>query len=388
LLLPVLGLCSCASVGERLESAAPEASSVEAPAWTELDPGRAPMSVVEAMIRSGHRELAAGDYRAAEASFALAIAREPTLEGEIRLDQADALAGQGRIDEALALVRSVDTGGLDSLVTAQRAREVALREARHFEGTETCELVVEDGPRPLDRRSSMWKAWDDLRGGLEPAAVQEIPLGDDWAAERALCGDLGCLVDEPQIVRIDGDGEISVGLVVAHEDGELSVLPELLHLRWDTCDDDEVVHIDRPDPDRPSLVRVRAFSDLREEVEYEPAPTPEELVAQVTAPTPPSPGYAGSSYASSGYASSGYASSGYYYGCGGGYEYADYAYCEARSFVERDVFIDLAREEVVLDITRTGPLGAALGSVRAEGQTASIDACGARRTLELAWTAA
>jgi hypothetical protein len=106
--------------------------------------------------------------------------------------------------------------------------------------------------------------------------------------------------------------------------------------------------------------------------------------------------YAGS--ASSGYNSSGYNSSGYSYsygyGCGGydsGYNY-NYNYepysCTPTHTLERDMFIDLASGELVLDIVRTGVPSSRLGHVTAELNQVHVDACGVDDTLALSWTQA
>jgi hypothetical protein len=74
-------------------------------------------------------------------------------------------------------------------------------------------------------------------------------------------------------------------------------------------------------------------------------------------------------------------------GCGGGYDY-DYGYesCMITHSIERDVFIDLARGEVVLDIVRTGPPSSPLGFVRFADNEVHVDACGVSQTLALTHT--
>jgi hypothetical protein len=54
--------------------------------------------------------------------------------------------------------------------------------------------------------------------------------------------------------------------------------------------------------------------------------------------------------------------------------------------IQRDVFIDLARGEVVLDIVRTGPPTSPLGFVRFADNQVRVDACGVSQTLALTHT--
>ena len=190
LLLPVLGLCSCVTSSEGPGATlVPTDPELPAATFIATEPTRQPMSVTQAALRSAHQSLEAGDYAAAHESFTLAALYEPTLEPQMSLGRLDALIGLGDDEVARQFLASIDSSGDESIEAEKAIRDILLRERRHVAGTGACELSVVPEPQQLKRRPGAWTAWNDLRGGLAPSEHTEIPLdGDDWEAERSMCG--------------------------------------------------------------------------------------------------------------------------------------------------------------------------------------------------------
>src|SRR5690606_2906359 len=237
-------------------------------------------------------------------------------------------------------------------------------------GVGSCDARIDEVARPLRRTSDALEAWNELRAGLPAEHALPIPTTVQRARER-LCSD-GCEIGEPTFVRLDGDNEATIGLIIAHGDGGFTVVPELLHTNDSGCGDLTMHAFERHD----GLIRVRAFADRIDHVDasdWALVGLPQYGSPTVSSPTSYAYAYASSGYPSSGYPSSGFPSSGYAYASSGyshGYHYGcgyytdDYALgCEALAHVERDLILDLDRGELVLDIVRTGDRGSALGRV-------------------------
>ena len=212
---------------------------------------------------------------------------------------------------------------------------------------------------------------------------------------RELC--LDCQLDVAGFVPIEHAERLTYGLLFEHTDHTVSVLPELLLATvHDSCQDDAELIAQR----HGDLLWVRAFSDTRATFVPSDWELDDSAALGAAAPSPSpsyyaagSSGYQGSAYvaATSGYQGSGYqgssGSSGYqYYGCGGGYDYAYGESCMITHTIQRDVFIDLARGEIVLDIVRTGAPTSPLGFVRFADNQVHVDACGVTQTLALTHT--
>jgi hypothetical protein len=393
-LLPTVGLCSCVVATEL----APE---IAAPGLIERASEREPPTVAQAMIRSGRESLAAGHYAAAYASLSLAAELYPNESMLVTMDTLDAALGMG---DAIASQRLIDEIRHKSptLQPLLQTRVVRLREIENGRGDGPCEAHIDETARPLRRTSDALAAWNQLRSGLPADHAIPIPSDED-EAWQALCSS-GCTIGEPSFARLEGDNQTSFALIVPHEDGGFSVLPDLLRAEMSECYDQTLLATERHD----GLLRVRAFVDRRDRLDPADWALREAASsgyassgsshAYAYASSGYNPAYASSganSYSSHGYAyaSSGYsyayASSGYHYTyhCGGGY---DYAYCEASAHLERDLILDLDRGEIVLDIVRTGERGSALGRVTmdhaAEGSIVDVQACGQSRRLQLHYT--
>jgi hypothetical protein len=420
MLLPALGLCSCVVSGELEASTAPEPMPAPAPGttWIEADSPRQPLSMFEAASRSGHASLAAGHFAAAHESLQLAASLAPEAM-DVRLAQVDALLGLRQFAAAKALLTELRADAAAQLVTAIDVQQVLVRELERAIGFTPCDAKVDQRRRPLARDDDFLAAWNQLRGGLpntteipissldprgragygtpdeyeRESSVQTIPSSVEQARD-ILCGEgRDCDPDEPRLIRLELEQEATVALVVPHADGSVSVLPDLVHPKWTTCGDDTVLSLERFG----ELLRVRVFSDSREEIDpSEWALDDSAALGSVVASAgyyagSGSSGYQSSGYNSSGYQSSGYQSSGYNYsyGCGGGYD-SDYDYepysCTATHTFERDMFINLARGEVVLDIVRSGASNSPLGQVTAGHSQIRVDACGVDDTLTLSWS--
>lgn len=393
-LLPALGLCSCV-VGSQRDSLVPDAELATTPAPEpaiapiEHDSSVEPLTVFEAAARSGQLSLAAGEFAAARESLTFALAHaqaaeSPMLEAELRLAHVDALIGLGQFGSAKEQLASLrENSPLDD--DEIDAHAMAIREREHAYGIGSCEATIDVEPRAMARHDDFLTAWNDLRDGLPARA--DLPIPTDDSDVHALC--LECGLDEPGFVPIDIEDRRTFGLLFEHLDHTVSVLPELLHATaGDSCQDNAELIAQR----HGDLLWVRAFSDSRASFDASDWELGDEAALGASAPSP-SPSYyaAGSSgyQGSSGYVagSSGYqGSSGYhYYGCGGGYDYT-YESCMITHSIERDVFIDLARGEVVLDIVRTGAPASPLGFVRFADNQVRVDACGVSQTLALALT--
>jgi hypothetical protein len=318
---------------------------------------------------------------------------------ELELGQVDALIGLGEYRHARE--RLVELGGDAQLDEAVEGRYMRIRELEHAVGAGSCDVDIDTQPRPLAQHDDFLSAWNDLSAALPDGATPAaIPVDAD-DARLTLCRSCG---DAPVLASVEHDDGASFGLVMARAEGAISVMPGLLDERWGSCGDDSRLHVER----RGDLLWVRAFSDTREDFDVSDWNLGD---TANLGPQNPSPGYFGSTrsdyassaspgYASSGYASSGYASSGYqgyqygygyaYYGCGGhGYDYGygyDYAYedCVITRSIERDVFIDLSRGVVVLDVVRDGPPTSPLGVVELDdGGGVHVDACGVQRSFSV-----
>lgn len=415
LLLPALGLCSCVVSGELGPTAAPTAGPDTK--WIEADAAHQPLTMFEAAARSGQASLAAGNFAAAHDALQIALNLQPE-RAELRLAQVDALLGLGQLETAKLLLDEMRAESTAATVTAIDVLAVRVHERERAIGFAACDTTIDQRRRPLTRDNDFLAAWNQLRAGLpntdeipissldprgrighaqqedyQPAkSVRAIPASAAQARD-ILCGeDLDCAVDEPLLIRLELGQEASVGLVVPHADGSVSVLPDLVRPKWTSCGDDSNLSLERVG----QLLRVRVVSDSRQEVDPSDwALGSSAALGSVSAPAS-SGYYAGS--ASSGYNSSGYNSSGYSYsygyGCGGydsGYNY-NYNYepynCTPTHTLERDMFIDLASGELVLDIVRTGVPSSRLGHVTAELNQVHVDACGVDDTLALSWTQA
>jgi hypothetical protein len=395
-LVPALGLCSCVVASPR-DTAAPDAQ-LPAPEPTvaaiEHDSPFQPPSVFEAAVRSGQLALASGQFAAARESLTFALAHEqaaesPALTTELRLAEADALIGLSQYPLAKQQLEAMRDGS-PFVEAAVDTRVMQLREREHAYGAGSCEATIDVEPRALARHDDFLAAWNDLRDGFPGKADLPIPT-DDYDA-RELCPE--CALDVAGFVPIEHDERLTYGLLFEHTDRSVMVLPELLLATvHDSCQDDAELIAQR----HGDLLWVRAFSDTRASFDPSDWQLDESAGLGAAAPSPsPSPSYyaAGTGYQGSGYvaASSGYQSSGYqgssgyqYYGCGGGYEYT-YESCMITHTVQRDVFIDLTRGEVVLDIVRTGAPTSPLGFVRFADDQVRVDACGVTQTLALTHT--
>ncbi|PRQ08389.1 tetratricopeptide repeat protein [Enhygromyxa salina] len=422
LLLPVVGLCSCVVAGELAANAAPESGLGARPAqWLEADSPHQPLTMAEAASLSGQASLAAGHYSAANESLQLAANLQPE-RVDLRLARVDALLGLRQYAAAKQLLAELQAESPTHTVTAIDSYHVRTHELSRAQGFTPCEAKVDQARRPLTRNDDFLAAWNDLRGGLPD--TQQIPLssldprgrpgyphheetrvhGVPSSAAQArdlLCGEgLQCEADEPRLVRLEIGLEASIGLVVPHADGSVSVLADVAHPSWTSCWDETSLSLERVG----ELLRVRVVSDTREEVD-----TSDWALGSAAAlgSAGASSGYyagAGSSgyqssgssgYQSSGYASSGYQGYGYGYSCGddGGDPYYSPNYepysCTATRTVERDLFINLASGEVILDIVRSGAASGQLGQVTVEHDHVRVDACGTTdETLSLSWTEA
>lgn len=395
-LLPALGLCSCV-VGSQRDTLAPAdtASPMPEPAVApiEHDSSIAPLTVFESAVRSGQLSLAAGEFAAARESLTFALAHaqaadSPVLATDLRLAQVDALIGLAQLGPAKQQLEQM-RGQSAFVDDAIDTRAMGIREREHAWGIGSCEAKIDIEPRAMARHDDFLAAWNDLRDGFPAKADLPIPT-DDYDA-RELCPE--CELDEAGFVPIELDDRRTFALLFEDLDHSVLMLPELLHATVrDSCQDDAQLIAQR----HGDLLWVRAFSDTRADFDASDWELGDEAGLGAPAPSPSpsyyaagSSGYQGSGYvaASSGYQGSGYqGSSGYqYYGCGGGYEYT-YESCMITHSIERDVFIDLARGEVVLDIVRTGPPASALGFVRFAGNEVHVDACGVSQTLALTHT--
>lgn len=398
-LLPAVGLCSCVAASDGSVSAAPTDQPARGP--IEAEPEREPLTIAEAMIRSGRESLAAGHYQAAFATLSIASQQYPEQADAVALDMIDAALGARELRTARTLIEQLPP--LEYHADAQRLqkRRLDLHELENAAGVGACEAQVETQARSMRRVDGVLAAWNELRAELPADHAIPIPTSIE-AASEIVCP-LGCAVGEPNFPRIHGDNESVIGLVVANADGSLSVMPDLLHLADASCAAETVLGFEQHE----QLVRVRAFADQRYEVdpdEWRLVELPGSSSPPVSTASSPSYGYV---YASSGYPPPppsygyAYASSGYqtnygyaYYGCGGhGYGYDDYEYaspCAVQTHVERDVVIDLARGEITLDIVRTGSPGSALGRVTMAsapaGAIVDVDACGVSRSLKLSYS--
>jgi hypothetical protein len=400
-LFPALGLCSCVAASPR-DIAVPDGDLALAPepeptvAPIEHDSIIQPLAVREAAVRSGQFALAAGEFAAARDSLTFALAYEqssdsPVTMAELRLAQIDALIGLAQLQpakEQLAALR-----GQSPLVDEEiDTRVMAIREREHAYGIGSCEAAIDIEPRALARHDDFLAAWNDLRDGFPAKA--DLPIPTDEYDARELCPT--CVLDEPGFVPISVDERMTWGMLFEQMDSSVLVMPELLlGTVRDSCQADAEVIAQR----HGDLLWVRAFSDTRADFDPSDWELGDEAALGGVAPTPSpsyyaagSSGYQGSAYAGAhagGYAagSSGYQGSGYQYssGCGGGYDYS-YESCMITHSIERDVFIDLARGEIVLDIIRTGPPTSPLGFVRFADNEVRVDACGVSQTLTLTHT--
>jgi hypothetical protein len=386
-LLPALGLCSCAASVRTAE--APEAPGLESesptPTWIEHDTTRAVPTVFESAVQSGRLALARGEFAAARESLTAALAFEeaaPMLT-ELRLAEVDAMIGQGQLLTAQQVIDGLRANS--PLVDPDvEARALLVREHLHAHGITSCEAHVDSEPRALPRHDDFLAVWNDVRDDLPRTADLPIPT-DDYIARKLLCE--GCELDEASFPSLSlGDDQLVWNLVFEHLDSGVTVLPELITgTSRDACSDDVEMVAQR----RGDLLWVRAFADSRAEFD----PSDWELGDEAGLGAPPSlpsyyavgsSGYQGYVGGSSGYQGSGYQ---YSYGCGGGGYYGPYESCVITNTIERDVFIDLARGEVVLDIVRTGKPMSPLGFVRLERDAVQVDACGVSQTLALSFTA-
>jgi hypothetical protein len=395
-LLPALGLCSCAAASAR-EARAPEPAPTSSPelviAPIEHDSSVMPPTVFESAVRSGQLSLAAGEFAAARESLTFALAHaqaadSPVLATDLRLAQADALIGLAQLGPAKEQLESL-RGQSAFIDDAIDVRVMAIREREHAYGIGSCEAKIDVEPRAMARHDDFLAAWNDLRDGFPAKAALPIPT-DDYEA-RELCPE--CELDEPGFVPIELDDRRTFALLFEDFDHNVWMLPELLEAGVrDSCQDDAELIAQR----HGDLLWVRAFSDTRADFDPSDWELGDEAGLGAMAPSPSpsyyaagSSGYQGSGYvaATSGYQGSGYhGSSGYqYYGCGGGYDY-EYESCMITRSIERDVFIDLARGEVVLDIVRTGSPTSPLGFVRFAGNEVHVDSCGVSQTLALTHT--
>lgn len=392
-LLPAVGLCSCVVSSEAPVSAAPVDVLEPARGPIEAEPEREPLTIAEAMIRSGRESLTAGHYQAAYATLSIASQHYPEHAAALTLDMIDAALGARELTTARKLIEQLPELEYHADAQKLQKRRLDLRELENGAGVGACETQVDSQARSMRRVDGVLAAWNELRAELPADHAIPIPTSVEEAGE-IVCP-LGCAVGEPNFTRIHGDNESVVGLVVANADGSLSVMPDLLHLAHASCEADTVLGFEQHE----QLVRVRAFADQHYEVDpsdWRLVELPESGPPPVSAASSPSYGYA---YASSGYQAApsyGYGSSGhqqysYGYGCGGGGYGYDYASpCAVQTHVERDVVIDLARGEITLDIVRTGNPGSALGRVTMAsapaGALVDVEACGVSRSLKLSYS--
>jgi hypothetical protein len=301
---------------------------------------------------------------------------------ELRLAEIDALIGQRQFQTAKDLLAQLRNGsitdpGIDS-------REMAIRETEHAYGVTPCEARIDSEPRALARHEDFLSAWNDVRDGFPRKAALPIPTDED-DAHGLLCP--SCIFEEASFSTFElGEEQMIWNVVVEHIDSGVSVLPELIAgTMSDSCADNVEVIAQR----KGDLVWVRAFADARDDFDPNDWVLGDEAQLGAPAPSPTvSPSYYAYAAGSSGYQGSGYQGTGYHYhyGCGG-YDYYYNESCMITNSIERDVFIDLARGEVVLDIVRTGKPTSALGFVRLEQDGVRVDACGVTQTLPLSFTA-
>jgi hypothetical protein len=395
-LLPAVGLCSCVIASEAPATAALHSPLQPAKGLIEAEPEREPLTVAEAMIRSGRESLAAGHFEAAYATLTAASQQYPEHAEVLTLDVIDAALGARYLEVARGMIAKLPQLEFHADAQALQKRRLDLRELEVGVGLGACEAQVDPEARPLRRVDDVLAAWNELRSGLPADHAIPIPTSVEQASE-IVCP-LGCAVGEPNFAWLEGDNERTVALVIAREDGSLSVMPDLLHIADvdSSCGDETLLGFEQHD----HLVRVRAFVDQLDPVspdDWRLVELPQYGAPPVSAASSPSYAYA---YGSSGYqaptnyyASSGYHSYGYGCGYGGGYSGyfpRHYTSCEPVAHVERDLVIDLQRGEVVLDIVRTGNHGSALGRVTMAsapaGATVDVDACGSSRSLALSYT--
>jgi hypothetical protein len=397
-LLPAVGLCSCVASSEAPASAVP--SEPVAVGIIEDEPAVKPPTVVQAMLRSGRESLAAGHFDAAAESFSAAVEQYPEHVGYTPMDRLDVALEAGKLELAAGMIHEIQANepSPDDKRRLQ-SRELLLLELSRGGGPGHCVANVDPDARPLRRSKDAFEAWNELRSALPANHAIPIPA-DEARARETLCG-YRCAIGEPTFVRLEGDNEATVGLVVAHGDGGFSVMPDVLHTVDTGCGDQTNFAFERHD----GLVRVRAFGDrladwnlleLPTLPQVAAAPSPSYAYASGSSGYAPSPSYA---YGSSGYqqgssGSQAYAYGGSYYGgygCGDGdYSYDSSGACQVQVHVERDVILDLDRGEVVLDIVRTGVRGSALGRVSMTsapaGPLVHMQACGVRESLQLSYT--
>lgn len=414
-LLPCMGLLGCATLVEAPELAPADPLRAdpfpEVDEWLEASAEREPLSMGEAAMRSAKLELAAGNYDAVEVAVTYALDHDIEL-AELHLTRSEAAFARGEFTSAESALDKYAREVRYELEDEERTRFEAridnrrldIRERAFELGSETCELQLEQGAQPLSSHDNYLSVFNELSARMSSRSGLEIPTSER-RAELLLCD--GTCTQELTLVRLDGEEDAIIGLLVRDESG-LRLVPELLHPELnDECDEDTHTAIER----HGSQLRVRVFSEYKGEPEpYEEPPVEDwrlgieaelgKIQAKVAAAGISansyyygSSGYGSSGYGSSGYASSGYGSSGYYSsGCGGGYDYdygyydEYYGYCEPLRRIQRDTFIDLARGEVVLDIVRTGSAEAGLGRVESSPGTVHVQACDVEQRLELSWT--
>ncbi|MCA9683428.1 MAG: hypothetical protein KC457_14610 [Myxococcales bacterium] len=397
-LLPLLGLCSCAATSADLDGWVSDSAPLVDP-WREAEAGQGSPTMVEVALATGLEALAVGDYAAAEQALAYAAEVEPEL-AELRLAQADALIGLRHYEAAADVLATLDDEGSDQVANARELRRIDIRERERANGDGACDLTVEQERVPLPRHNEFLAAWNDIRAGLP--ADYDIPVpADEDEARSILCSDGECPVGEPQLVHLGDEDEEVVAMVVATLDGSLVVLPELMHVVGYGCVDEDLVAMTR----HGRQLHLRAIGDDLQS--FSPSDwalaraTSERVVDSMRGPSTQdsndvlSAGVITSYYGAGSYDAQGYAynqsyaysysySYGYGYDCGGGdYEYDQ---CQAERLVQRDMVIDLARGEVVVDVRRTGSYGSAMGRVELRGGSVSVDACGVEQSLALSWT--
>lgn len=394
-LLPAVGLCSCVASSEAPAAAALRSPILPSAGAIEIEPQREPLTVAEAMIRSGRESLAAGHFDAAYATLTAATQQYPEHADALAFDVIDAALGARRLGDARGMIEKLPQLEYHADAQRLRTRTLLLRELENGAGLGACDADVDPDRRPLRRVDDVFAAWNELRSGLP--ADHAIPIPSTEEDAREIVCPLGCATGEPNFARIDGDNEATVALVVEHDDGSFSVMPDLLHTTDSGCGDSTILGFEQHD----GLLRVRAFADRIDSVDpddWSLIDLPEYgTSAPVTATSSPSYAYGSASYSNS--ASSGYQNLHAYsygygygnsYGCGG-YDYDGYGpTCEVQAHVERDVILDLERGEVVLDIVRAGSRGSALGRVTMasapEGSIIDVNACGVSRKLALSYT--
>ena len=414
-LLPCMGLLGCATLVETAERGPADPLRAdpfpEVDGWLEASAARDPLSMGEAAVRSAKLELAAGNYDAVELAVTYALDYEVEL-AELHLTRSEAAFARGEFTSAESALDAYAREVRYELEDEERtrfdagidSRRLDIRERAFELGDETCELQLDQGGQLLQSHDDYLSVFNELSARMSSRVGLEIPT-TQRRAELLLCD--GTCTEELTLVRLDGEEDAIIGLLVRDESG-LRLVPELFHPELnDECEEDTHTAIER----HGSQVRVRVFSESKGEPEPDEPPPVEDwrlgieaelgkIQAKVAAAGISANSYYYGGYGSSGYGSSGYASSGYGYGssgyyssgCGGGYDYdygyydEYYGYCEPLRRVQRDTFIDLARGQVVLDIVRTGSAEAGLGRVKSSPTTVELQACGVEQRLELSWT--